>query len=88
MIFVGSPGFAVIVLSHSIRNIQVDDCLLQVVKVRFIRKLRIVVSYDDQAIITVLVMPFSQRGNYVPAINSTKGPHVDGYNFASQVGQS
>jgi len=88
MIFVGFPGFAVIVLSHSIRNVQVDDGLLQVVKVCFIGELRIMIADDNQAFIFILVVPFPQRGNYVPAINSTKGPHVDGYNFTSQVGQS
>ena len=88
MVLVGRPRFSVVILRNRVGNIQIDNGLFQVVEVRFIRKLRIVVSDDDQTLILVFVVPFPQRGNYVPAINSTKGPHVDGYNFTSQVGQS
>jgi hypothetical protein len=86
-IFVSAPGCPVIVLGHCVGHIQVDDGLFQIVKICFVRKLRIVIANDYQVLVFVLVVPFPQRGNYVPAINSTKGPHIDGNNLTSQVSQ-
>jgi hypothetical protein len=45
------------------------------------------IANDNQAFVFILFVPFSQRGNYVPAINSTKGPHINGNDFATQVSQ-
>ena len=84
---VGRPGFTVIVLGYRVRDIQFNDGLFQVSQVLFIRELGVVVADDDQAFIFVFVMPFPQRGNNVPAVNSTKGPHVDGNDFSTQVGK-
>ena len=87
VVFVSFPGCPIIILSHRICDIKIGDGLFQVVKVRFIGKLRVVITDDDQAIVFVFIMPFSQRGNYMPAVNSTEGPHVDGNDFAMQVSQ-
>ena len=87
-VLVGAPGCPVIVLRHSIRHIQVNDSLFQVAQVALVRKLRIMIADDDQTLVFVLVVPFPQRGNYVLAVYSTEGPHIDGNDFAAQVGQS
>ena len=83
VILVCRPRFAVVVLRHGVRNIQINNSLFQVTQVRFVGKLRIVIADDDQALIFVFVVPFPQRGNYVPTVNSSKGPHVDGDNFTA-----
>jgi hypothetical protein len=75
-------------LSHRIWNVQINDSLFQVVQVLFVRELRVVIANDDQALVFVLIVPFPQRGNYIPAVNSTEGPHVYGNDFAAQVGQA
>jgi hypothetical protein len=82
-VLVRAPGLAVIVLGYHVRYIQVDDGLFQVVKVRFVRKLRVMIANDNQTFVFILIVPFPQRGNYIPAINSTKGPHIDGDDFAT-----
>ena len=87
-VLVGAPGCAVIVLCYRVRDIQINDGLFQVVQVFFVGELRIVIADDNQTFIFVCVVPFPQRGNYVLAVNSAKGPHVYGYDFATQVGQS
>ena len=43
------------------------------------------IADDDQAFVFVFVVPLPQRGNYVLAVNSAEGPHLDGYNLAAQV---
>jgi len=45
------------------------------------------VADDDQAFIFVFIVPFPQRGDYMLAVNSTEGPHVNGDDFAAQVNQ-
>ena len=87
-VLVGSPCFAVIVLCYRVWDIQVDDGLFQIVKVRFVGKLRVMVAYNDQSFVFIFVVPFPQRGNYMPAIDSTEGPHVNGNHLAAQVSQS
>jgi len=87
-VFVSSPGLSVIVLSHRIRYVQIDDGPFQVAQVFLVGKLRIVVANDDQTLAFVFVVPSPQRGNYVPAIDSTEGPHIDGNDFAAQIGQA
>jgi len=87
-VLVGCPGDAIIVLRYCVGDIQIDDGLFQVVQVFLIRELWIVVADDDQALVFVFVVPLPQRGNYVLAVNSAKGPHLERHNLAAQVGQS
>ena len=86
-ILVGSPGCAVIILCHCTRDIQIDESLFQVVQILLVGKLGVVIADDNKTFIFVCVVPFSQRGNYVLAVNSTKGPHINRHDFAAQVGQ-
>jgi hypothetical protein len=51
-------------------------------------ELRIVIPNHNQTLIFVSVVPFPQRGNYVLAVNSTKGPHIQQDDFAAQICQA
>ena len=87
-VLVGAPGLPIIILRYCVGDIQIDDGLFQVVQVFLIREFRIVVSDDDQTFIFIFIVPFPQRRNYVLAVNSAKGPHLERHNLAAQFGQS
>ena len=87
-IIVGSPGFSVIILRYCVLHVQIDERLFQVIQFVFERKLWIVIADDNQSNVFIFVVPFPQRGNYVLAVNSAIGPHLQSYDFAAQVSQT
>ena len=46
-VLVGTPGLAVIILRHCVRDVQIDKGLFQIVQVLFVGKRRIVVADDN-----------------------------------------
>jgi hypothetical protein len=45
------------------------------------------VSDDDKALVAIFFMPAPQRGDYMLAVYSTEGPHVEQDNLAAQIRQ-
>ena len=45
------------------------------------------ISNNDQTLVCVLLVPFPQRGNYVLAVYSAVGPHLEQHDFPAQVCQ-
>jgi hypothetical protein len=88
MVVIRSPDLTIVILGDRVRYIQPLDGLFQIVKIGFVRKLGVVVADHNQAGIFILVVETPQRGDYVLAINSAKGPHVNEDDFAAQIAQA
>ena len=75
-ILVRAPGFPIVVLRDGIRDLQSGYSILQIIQICFVAEFRVVVTDHYQPLISIFLVPFPQRGNYVAAIDSTEGPHI------------
>ena len=87
-VLVSAPGAALVIHRHSVFNLQVPNRFPEVVYILFITEFWIMVAYNNQSLIGVRLMPAPQRGDYVAAVNSTKGPHFQQHDAAAQFGQT
>ena len=82
------PVCAVVILYYGVGNIQILDSLRKVVQITFIIEFGEMVTDHHQTFIRITLIPFPQRGNYMPAINSAECPHIHKHDLPAQIGKS
>ena len=87
-VVISRPGSPIIVLRYGIRDFESFDRGFEIIEVGFVAEFGVVIADDDQALLGIGVVPFPQRGNYVLAVNSTEGPHIQQNNLAAQIGEA
>jgi hypothetical protein len=86
-LLIGPPGLAIVVDGDRIFDAEPDGGIADVVDVFFVRKFWIMDANDGKVIAVVFVVPFPDPGNYMLAVNSTKGPEFNQDHLSPQGGQ-